>query len=128
MILKFENFFPAFTGDPTVFKKEFTEEEVSRAFGLSLKKLRNHKNLSLNALSEIVDIPNPTINRYENGINIPTITQAIKLSSFFDISIEIMIAYGIADMLNETPEGKDIIAYYELIQQSKGVLKLATNK
>ena len=73
--------------------ENFTEREIGKAFGNSLKKLRSHLKLSLNALSSLVDIPNPTINRYENGINIPTITQALKLSEFFHLSIEEMIFF-----------------------------------
>lgn len=84
-----------------LYEKDFTETEISKAFGFSLRKLRTYKNLSLNALSEKVDIPNPTINRYENGINIPTITQAIKLTEFFNVSIEEMILFGIIDESGE---------------------------
>ena len=74
--------------------KQFTEAEIGKAFGSSLKKLRTHLKLSLNAFGALVDIPNPTINRYENGINIPAITQALKLAEFFHLSIEEMIFLG----------------------------------
>lgn len=95
-------------------EREFTESEISAAFGYTLKKLREHKGLSLNALSKEVDIPNPTINRYENGINIPTITQAVKLADYFDLSIELFIAMGLAAIY----EDMDIIEQVEKLERA----------
>lgn len=97
-----------------VAEKEFTENEIGAAFGCTLKKLREYKGLSLNALSKAVDIPNPTINRYENGINIPTIAQAIKLADYFDLSIEIFVAMGLAVIYENT----DIVAQYERLEKA----------
>ncbi len=86
---------------------QFTETELGKAFGNSLKKLRTHRKLSLNTLSKLVDIPNPTINRYENGINIPAITQALKLADFFHLSIEEMIFFGLE-------ENRNVVEYYQM--------------
>ena len=97
MKLTFRNTIDGVSFPKELCEKDFTETEISKAFGLSLRKLRTNKKLSLNALSEKIDIPNPTINRYENGINIPTITQAIKITEFFNVSIEEMIFFGIID-------------------------------
>lgn len=96
MRLKFQDLAPSKFSE-----REFTEAEISKAFGNSLKALRSYKKLSLNALSEKVDIPNPTINRYENGINIPTITQALKLTDFFNVTIEEMVVFGMVDTKGE---------------------------
>ena len=97
MKLKFKNIIPEIIIPPEIYTQDFVEADISKAFGISLRNLRTYKKLSLNALSEKVDIPNPTINRYENGINIPTITQAIKLTEYFKVSIEEMILLGIID-------------------------------
>lgn len=83
--------------DKAKFDLDFTELEIGKAFGKSLKALRKKKGFTLDELSKAVDIPNPTINRYENGINIPTITQALKLADFFEVTIEEMVARGIAE-------------------------------
>lgn len=80
--------------------REFDENEIGKAFGITLKALRASKKLSLKNLSNIIDIPDATINRYENGINIPTITQAIKISEFFEIPIEIFVLLGLEHMEN----------------------------
>ena len=61
-----------------------------------------------------MDIPNPTINRYENGINIPTITQAVKLADYFDLSIELFIAMGLAAIY----EDMDIIEQVEKLERA----------
>lgn len=84
-----------------IYRGEYTEEEIGKAFGRSLRALRKHGKLSLDTLSKEVDIPNPTINRYENGINIPTITQALKLADFFGVTIEEMIVCGICEESEE---------------------------
>lgn len=97
MKLKFQNTISGIA----IAEQEFTETQISRAFGRSLRALRTYKKLSLNALSEETDIPNPTINRYENGINIPTITQAIKLTDYFGVTIEEMIVFGVIDECGE---------------------------
>lgn len=91
---------------------ELTENEIGNAFGKSLKELRLYKKLSLAKLGKLIDIPPQTLNRYEHGINIPTITQALKISSFFEINNETMILYGLI------PYKKDfnIIKHYEIRQ------------
>lgn len=98
-----------------IIEREFTENEISEAFGYTIKKLREYKKLSLNALSKEVDIPNPTINRYENGINIPTITQAVKLADYFDLSIELCIIMGLAAI----HENADIISQYKKLETAR---------
>lgn len=97
--------------NPEILEREFDETELARAFGLTLKTLRNYKKMSLNALSQEVGIPNPTINRYENAVNIPTIPQAMKLSSYFGMSVELFTVFGLANI----NDGMDIVEYYEKI-------------
>lgn len=103
-----------FSDKQDILNREFTEAEIGAAFGFTLKKLREYKGLSLTALSKEIDVPNPTINRYENGVNIPTITQAIKITDFFDLSIELFILMGLCAIYEET----DIIAHYQRLQNA----------
>ncbi len=94
--------------------QEFDEIEIGKAFGITLKELRKHKNLSLKSLGNNVDIIDSTINRYENGINIPTITQAIKIAEFFEIPIEVFILLGLDHLQNNI----DIPKSYEMLLKS----------
>lgn len=109
MKFKFENM--PFLMELELSRKDFSEREISKAFGNSLKKLRWSRGLSLNALSEYTDMPNPTINRYENGINIPTITQALKLAQFFGVSVEEMIGFGLMDENGKKTSIGNIVEY-----------------
>lgn len=111
-----------FSDRQEILNREFTEEEISKAFGYTLKKLREYKGMSLTALSKEIDIPNPTINRYENGVNIPTITQAIKITDYFDLQIELFIIMGLCAIYEEA----DIINLYESLQKAlKGAQRQA---
>ena len=95
--------------NPTLLGREFNEMEAAKAFGLALKTLRQCRGLSLKALEQATEIPNPTINRYENAINIPTISQALKLCGYFGLSIEIFVALGVRFAENPT----EIAEFYE---------------
>ena len=72
--------------------------EIAQCFGLALKTVRKIKGVSLAKMKKEIDIPSQTINRYENGINIPTIPQAIKIVTYFDLNIELFIFLGLAGL------------------------------
>lgn len=118
MKIKFQNLILGFDktlkANDDILNKEYTESEISKAFGHTLKTLRVHKGLSLNELSKEIDIPNPTINRYENGINIPTITQALKIADYFDLSIELFVLFGIVAI----NENADITPLYDKLNSA----------
>lgn len=99
---------PDIEGKNELMNYELDEVEMGKAFGTALKRLRNYKQISLNALSKEVDIPNPSISRYENGLVVPTIPQAMKLTTFFDLPIELFIYIGVMGTM-----GVDIEKYYE---------------
>lgn len=103
-----------FSNKQSVLDREFTEQEIGAAFGHTLKKLREYKALTLTALSKAIDIPNPTINRYENGVNIPTITQAIKITDYFELSVELFVIMGLCGIY----ENMDIIPFYQKIMDT----------
>ena len=86
---------------------ELDEMQISQCFSIALKELRRYKKISLQALANIVDIPNPSISRYENGLVIPTIPQAIKLTAYFELPIELFVCLGLVGL-----EGGDLIEIY----------------
>ena len=95
-------------------EKEYDESQLCKAFGRTLKILREHKKLTLRQLSDEIQIPPQTINRYENGDNIPTIIQALKIADYFYLSIELFIAFGI----HVIEENTDITVLYDKLQNA----------
>ena len=112
ILLFFKNYVDLSKVNQDIINREYTEEEIGEAFGYTVKVLRTHKGLSLQKLAQEVDMQNPTINRYENGLRIPSITQAIKLADYFNLPIELMILFGLAGL----EENLDITIYYDKIQ------------
>ena len=80
---------------------EFFEDDCAIAFGLSLRRLRKSKGLTLDKLSEEIEITNPTLNRYESGYNLPSIFMALKIVNYFDTTIESMLYAGIMERLDK---------------------------
>ena len=99
--------------------REFDETELYKAFGYTLKKLREYKKLSLKSLGECIDMPPQTINRYENGTNIPTIIQALKIADFFNLSIELFILMGLIAI----EENADILPLYDKLDEAMKIAK-----
>ena len=88
----------------------FSDEEILLAFGTSLKKLREYKNLTQVGLAEVLDIPFQTLSTYERGRNTPSMTQALKIVRYFYLTIEDFIECG----LKEIEEGdSDLTERYE---------------
>ena len=94
---------------PSLLEREFDEEQLNQAFALTLKTLRSYKKLTLKILGEDVGMNPQTISYYENGTNAPTIANAMKLSSYFEMSIELFTLFGLANLT----EGADIVKLYE---------------
>lgn len=97
---------------------ELDEDEICQCFALALKTLRGITKESLNSLSKAVDIPNPSISRYENGLVVPTVPQIIKLIAHFKIPCELFMFCGILKK-----QGMDVTQIYSdfvtTIEQSK---------
>jgi transcriptional regulator with XRE-family HTH domain len=62
-----------------------------KAFGEKLKKLRNEKNLTLQESAKQIGIKASTLSSYENGYRMPGLKTLIKLSSFYETSIDYLI-------------------------------------
>ena len=109
---------------------DLTESDCAIAFGLSLKRLRKYKGLTLDKLSEEIEITNPTLNRYESGYNLPSIFMALKIANYFDTTIESMLYAGIAEHIDrENGLYKDEKKYAEIFVGLKEALsKVLNNK
>ena len=83
------------------------EKEMLSIFAENLRELRKHCGLSLVKLGEDLDIPNQTLSTYEKGKHIPSVIQAIKIASYFGLTVEEFIVCG----FDEYPY--DIIELYE---------------
>ena len=118
LTLLFKNYIDPAKIDEKIMEREFTENEIGEAFGIALKALRTHKGYSIDKLAKLIDMQNSTLNRYENGLRVPSIAQAIKIADYFGVNIEMMVMMGLA-----AKEGEDIGAIYDQIQQSNEMMR-----
>ena len=59
----------------------------------NLKNLRKSKNISQNDLADALFVSRQTVNSIENGKFDPSLTLAIKLTKYFDVSLEKIFIY-----------------------------------
>ena len=59
----------------------------------NLKDLRKLKNLSQNDLADALSVSRQTINSIENGKFDPSLTLAMKLTRYFEVSLEDIFIY-----------------------------------
>ena len=59
----------------------------------NLKNLRKIKNISQNDLADALSVSRQTINSIENGKFDPSLTLAIKLTRYFNVSIDEIFTY-----------------------------------
>jgi putative transcriptional regulator len=60
----------------------------------NLKSLRKIKNVSQNDFANALSVSRQTINSIENGKFDPSLTLAIKLTKYFNVSIDEIFKYG----------------------------------
>ena len=70
------------------------EKQAFILFAEHLRELRLHCRLSLVQLAERIDIPNQTLSSYENKTHTPSIMQAMKIASFFHLTVDEFILCG----------------------------------
>ena len=68
-----------------------TEKKIF--LSLSLKKLRKYKEISLDGLAKELNLKFEAFRNYEQEINFPTIDTLIKISGFFDVSIDFLLLW-----------------------------------
>lgn len=71
--------------------KDFEDSVYLSNFGLTLKQLRLSRGLTQERLAKILEITPSAITMYESGARNPSIKVLIKLSKFFNVSIDELI-------------------------------------
>ncbi len=66
-------------------------EDVRKAFGLRLKKLRKQKGWTQKELANKIDIRFSQLNKYECGMHIPPIEKLIQLGNSFRVTLDYLI-------------------------------------
>lgn len=64
---------------------------MDKPLGARLRLLRNSKNLTQKAIAEALEMPKNTYAHYEDGSNEPSVTVLIKISAYYDISVDWLI-------------------------------------
>lgn len=54
----------------------------------TLKKLRIDRNVSQQDLADLIGVSIRSLSRYENGSSLPTVDAAIKLATYYGLSVE----------------------------------------
>ena len=89
-------------------KGAIEEKQAFSIFADNLRELRSHCRLSLMELASELEIPNQTLSSYENKTHVPSMIQAIKIATYFHLTVEEMIACG----FDEYPH--DVTELYEM--------------
>ena len=84
----------AFTNEDTR-EMVISEKQAFSLFADNLRELRRHCGLSLADLAAFLDIPNQTLSSYENKTHTPSFLQALKIATFFHLSIEEFVLCGL---------------------------------
>lgn len=93
---------------------DISDETMRMAFGRSLKRLREHTNTTQKALATATSVPSQSISVYERGETAPTITQAIRITNYFGLTIDDFILFGLdIKGIDVDDEFKNIIHKYE---------------
>lgn len=74
---------------------EITDEHAIEAMARGLKAVRKWRGYTLKQVEQQTEIPNPTISRYENGENVPSVIQTMKLCTLYEIDIEDIFMCGL---------------------------------
>ena len=60
-------------------------------FGITLRMLRQEKNISQRKLGEMLDVCNQTISFWETGSREPDFDTLVKIANIFEVSIDFML-------------------------------------
>ena len=56
-----------------------------------IRNLRNEKELTPNQLATIFNIYTTTLNRYEDGTNVPNLVMMVKIANYFGVSLDYLV-------------------------------------
>lgn len=71
------------------------DEQIKKAFGKSLKELREYVDITQVELGKYTSVPRQSISVYERGEILPTISQAYRLATYFHLTVDDLIVYGL---------------------------------
>ncbi|ASB50002.1 XRE family transcriptional regulator [Alkalitalea saponilacus] len=78
----------------------------------NLKILRKRRHLTQDDLATILKIKRPTLNNYENQVSMPPIEMLMKLSDYFNISIDTLVRVDLSALsqsqMRELENGNDV--------------------
>lgn len=73
---------------------------MKNSFSRNLHELRIKNNLSYESLGKKIDVASHMLQAYEEESNLPTLSNALKLSIYFDIDIILLLGTDITQMLS----------------------------
>lgn len=91
-------------------------------FGLFIKELRNEKGLSQEELGEVLFVHRTTINKWEKGNVIPLNDTLLRISDFFDVSVDELLN-GKRNIVEEKTTSTGL-AIIDLIRSNKKLSKV----
>ena len=89
-----------------------TEQQAIDGLAKGLKRIRKWREKTLKETEAATGIPHPTISRYENGENIPSVVQMFKLCTFYKVEIKQILMIGI----KQETEVESLLQRYEETQ------------
>lgn len=63
---------------------------------LKIRQLREERNIQQSELAEYLGIAQPVLSRYEYGIKVPSLSLAISMADYFDISLDELVGRNLA--------------------------------
>ena len=94
------------------------ENNVEQIIAKNLIELRKNKNLKQAELSEAIGYSDKTISRWENGSSVPDISTLVKLSKFYNVSLEDLINENATEKYQENSKRQnqeELVNFYSLI-------------
>lgn len=88
---------------------------LAKLFGYNLRKLRNEKGISQQALSNELQISKAALSYYENGQRVPDIDTLKKVAVYFNVSADFML--GLSEVSSSDKDIKDVCAYTGLKEE-----------
>ncbi len=102
-------------------------KNFKKAFGNSLTRIMQFTKTNPTFLSKKIEIPQQTIYRYAIGENEPTISQAIKICNYFNLTLNAFINCGIIENNETTIE--DVFLHRIITAENQNAIidKIKTN-
>ena len=102
-----------------IFAFDAFDDTVKKAFGNSLRELREYCQITLKDLSKATEIPFQSLSVYERGKTAPSIAQAYRIAFYFGLSVDDFIEYGLNSYGIFNNDYKSIVDKYENESENK---------